>query len=314
MTDIMSSTTRVISGLTNGETYTFSVEVITSSNRLPGVSEEMTITLAPDTPEGVLTAAESSSVTVSWGAVGDADRYTVTFSMAQGTNQEGLCFTDSHTATLTVHAPSTTVSIAVGGDVGSTVTDELRAYTTYEVTVEAVSDVRGTSRPSGTRRVLTPQTSAREAPGDVRAEAESSTDISVQWSGLSNCRLVNGRITKYRVQYAACNTMTEDYALGDGEDWNSGGRVTLTGLTPSTNYSISVAAVNENGDVGLYSDPVTTMTHQYSCESADSLQSSGSTGMIVGVVIGLLGVAVGVSGLIGAAVIAKRHRYHHQCL
>ena len=31
--------------------------------------------------------------------------------------------------------------------------------------------------------------------------------------------------------------------------------------------------------------------------------------MIVGVVIGLLGVAVGVSGLIGAAVIAKRHRY-----
>ena len=106
-----------------------------------------------------MTAVESSSVTVSWGAVDDADRYTVTFSMAQGTNQEGLCPTDSHTATLTVDVPSTTVSIAVGGDVGSTVTDELRAYTTYEVTVEAVSDVRGTSRPSGTRRVLTPQTS-----------------------------------------------------------------------------------------------------------------------------------------------------------
>ena len=29
MTDIMSSTNRDISGLTNGETYTFSVEVIT---------------------------------------------------------------------------------------------------------------------------------------------------------------------------------------------------------------------------------------------------------------------------------------------
>ena len=112
---------------------------------------------APDTPEGVLTDAESSSVTVSWGTVDDADRYTVTFSMAQGTNQQGLCPTDSHTATLT--ATSTTVSIAVGGDVGSTVTDDLRAYTTYEVTVEAVSDVRGTSRPSETRSVLTPQTS-----------------------------------------------------------------------------------------------------------------------------------------------------------
>ena len=114
---------------------------------------------APDTPEGVMTAAESSSVTVSWGAVVDANRYTVTFSIAQGTNQQGLCPTDSHTATQTVDAPSTTASIAVGGDVGSTVTDELRAYTTYEVTVEAVSDVRGTSRPSETMRFLTPQTS-----------------------------------------------------------------------------------------------------------------------------------------------------------
>ena len=46
-----------------------------------------------------------------------------------------------------------------------------------------------------------------------------------------------------------------------------------------------------------------------SCESAGSVQSSGSTGMIVGVVIGLLGVAVGVSGLIGGAVIVKRRRY-----
>ena len=108
-------------------------------------------------------------------------------------------------------------------------------------------------------------TGAREAPGDVRAETESSTEISVQWSGLSNCRLVNGRITQYRVQYETCSTTeTRDYTLGDSEDWNSGGRITLTGLTltPSTNYIISVAAVNENGDVGLYSDPVTTMTHQ----------------------------------------------------
>ena len=106
-------------------------------------------------------------------------------------------------------------------------------------------------------------TGARETPGDVTAEAESSTDISVQWSGLSNCILVNGQITQYRVQYETCSTTeTRDYTLGDSKDWNSEGGVTLTGLTPSTNYSILVAAVNENGDVGLYSDPVTTMTHQ----------------------------------------------------
>ena len=43
------------------------------------------------------------------------------------------------------------------------------------------------------------------------------------------------------------------------------------------------------------------------CES-DSLQSSSSTGIVVGVVGLLLGVAVGISGLIGAVFIAKRYR------
>ena len=108
-------------------------------------------------------------------------------------------------------------------------------------------------------------TGAGEAPWDVRAEAESPTEISVQWSGLSNCRLVNGRITQYRVQFTTNDRAeTVDQVLGDGEDWMSGGRVTLTGLTSLTNYSISVAAVNENGDVGLYSDPLTVVTLQAS--------------------------------------------------
>ena len=59
------------------------------------------------------------------------DSYTVTFTLVQGTDRQGLCPTESHTASLTVSAPSTTVSIAVVGDVESTVTDMLRAYTTY---------------------------------------------------------------------------------------------------------------------------------------------------------------------------------------
>ena len=45
VTDIMNSTSRDITGLTQGETYIFSVEIITSNNMLPGESEEMTITL-----------------------------------------------------------------------------------------------------------------------------------------------------------------------------------------------------------------------------------------------------------------------------
>ena len=102
---------------------------------------------------------------------------------------------------------------------------------------------------------------AGEAPGNVVAEPEGPTEISVQWSGLSTCRLVNGAIAKYRVQYRV--TGGNESRLEDVEadsDWREGGSVALTELTPLTIYSISVAAVNENGDVGVFSDPVVTVT------------------------------------------------------
>ena len=88
----------------------------------------------------------------------DADRYIVTFSKVEGTGQQGVCPTDSHTASLTVDGGSSTSdSIDVGRDVEST--DFLRAYTTYEVTVTAVSDRKGISQPSTAQKVTTSQTS-----------------------------------------------------------------------------------------------------------------------------------------------------------
>ena len=100
----------------------------------------------------------------------------------------------------------------------------------------------------------------------MSAEVQSSSEISVQWSGHTDCRLVNGIITKYRVLYTAANSggqeQGEDYTLRDDQNWMSGGRVTLTRLDPSTYYSIAVAAVNENGDVGLPSTSVRTRTDQ----------------------------------------------------
>ena len=115
-------------------------------------------------------------------------------------------------------------------------------------------------------------TGAGEAPRDVRTMSKYSSEISVQWSGLTNCRLVNGIITKYRVLYRANSgdqEQSEDYTLRDGQNWMSGGEITLTGLSSSTNYSIAVAAVNENGDVGLRSVAVITGTHQ--CNSIISI-------------------------------------------
>ena len=62
-----------------------------------------------------------------------------------------------------------------------------------------------------------------------------------------------------RVQYKA----QSGGVMGSKEvsgNWSSGGETDLTGLTPSTNYSIAVAAVNEQGTVGLYSDTIVIET------------------------------------------------------
>ena len=101
------------------------------------------------------------------------------------------------------------------------------------------------------------------SPTNVTVIVVNSTVISVQWDGLTPCRYVNGRIVKYRVQY-----ISETSGVIESKDelggWDDRGIETLlTGLTPYTNYTISVAAVNVKEHVGLYSDPNTNQTTEY---------------------------------------------------
>ena len=111
---------------------------------------------------------------------------------------------------------------------------------------------------------------AAVAPSDVRAVVESSTVIIVKWNGLVPCMKVNGIIVKYRVQYTAESSgviQSTDHSA----EWDvTGAQVSLTGLTPFTNYSIQVAAVNEQDDVGLYSYSVVELTE----EDSERLHSS----------------------------------------
>ena len=98
------------------------------------------------------------------------------------------------------------------------------------------------------------------APHNVRATVVSSTVISVQWDGLSPCSQVNGLIVEYRVQYTAESSGVVQSIDQTGE-WNvTGAEASLTGLTPYTNYSIQVAAVNEDRDVGRYTVLTTVQT------------------------------------------------------
>ena len=110
----------------------------------------------PDTPPMNVMAVNvgTTSVSVSWDAVNDADRYTVTFTRATGGEQQGACTFSTHTASVTVDAPSTTASIDIGQDVEESVTDILRAYSTYFITVVGSND-GGNSEDSDQISILT---------------------------------------------------------------------------------------------------------------------------------------------------------------
>ena len=86
-----------------------------------------------------------------------------------------------------------------------------------------------------------------------------STAISVQWDGLTPCKHVNGRIKWYRVQYTSESSGVVQSKDEVGRS-NEAGVTLLSGLTPNTNYTIRVAAVEVIGYVGVYSSPIIART------------------------------------------------------
>ena len=107
---------------------------------------------------------DDTSVTVSWETVSDANGYIVTFMKTTGDEQEGVCRDATHTASVSVDAPSisesrTSTSIGVGRMLAVDDTTMLRAYTTYSITVVAESDLTVSSENSDVITVTTAQIS-----------------------------------------------------------------------------------------------------------------------------------------------------------
>ena len=97
-------------------------------------------------------------------------------------------------------------------------------------------------------------------PSSVNATVESSTNITVQW-GEVPCIHQNGAITGYSVQYGVVGNGSTENMTVDGASTT---QTTISGLNPSTNYSIEVAAVNSAG-TGVYSEPRTQLTEGLWC-------------------------------------------------
>ena len=92
------------------------------------------------------------------------------------------------------------------------------------------------------------------APTSVRTSSDSSSSIIVQW-GIVPCIRHNGDITGYSVEYWVFGSRTQTVNVSGGD----ASQTTISGLEPSSNYAIKVAAMNSAG-VGLYSDSKIQLT------------------------------------------------------
>ena len=85
---------------------------------------------------------------------------------------------------------------------------------------------------------------------------DTSSSITVQW-GAVDCIHRNGDVTGFSVQYGVEGSgSTQTVSISGG----SVTKATLSELTPSTTYSIEVAAVTGEDRIGVYSLPLSEET------------------------------------------------------
>ena len=95
-------------------------------------------------------------------------------------------------------------------------------------------------------------------PQSLREVETTSISVTIAWDAVS-CIERNSIITGYVVRYTPPSTSGNDSVMVAGTG-GAGGMVTIDGLDPSTQYSIQVAAVNSDGNIGVFSTALSVQT------------------------------------------------------
>ncbi len=207
-----------VTGLTNGETYTFSVHAVNAKGDGPARRSNPVVPTAevPDPPTAVTAEARpDGTVRVSWpeadGQGNTIARYAVTATSAGASAPAG-------------ESPKTELVVPAG---------QLEYGTQYAFTVTAISGRGAGSKASPVSNTVVPFT-VPKAPTELRAStvADRPGTVAVQWSPA----VENGRpVTKYLVEAAGKTTEVTDV------------RATVGGLGNGQNVTVKVRAVNEAG-------------------------------------------------------------------
>ncbi len=228
-----SATSKTVTGLTNGTTYTFTVYATNDAGDGPESDPSNAVTPLgpPGAPTGVSASAGDASATVSWTAPADDGGSAIT------------------SYTITTYDGSTPVkTTSAGASATSKTVNGLTNGTTYTFTVYATNDVGDGPESSATSGV-TPKT-VPDAPTNVSAVAgEESAKVS--WKAPAD----NGgsTITKYTVTaYKGSTSVGATTASGSARS------KTVTGLDAGATYTFTVKATNGvgTGPASSHSQPV----------------------------------------------------------
>jgi hypothetical protein len=234
------STSAVVTGLTNGTAYTFRVAATNSVGTGNYSSASSAITpaapSAPGAPTSVTGSAGNTQVSLSWTAPASSGSSAITDYVVQYSSDSGSSWSTFSDGT------STSTSAVVTG---------LTNGTAYTFRVAATNAI-GTGNYSTASGAVTPA-AVPGAPTSVSGTA-GNAQVSLTWTAPSS----NGgaSITDYVVQYSS-NSGSSWSTFSDGTSATAS--AVVTGLTNGTAYTFRVAAVNSVG-TGSYSTASSSVT------------------------------------------------------
>eukprot|EP00731_Ephydatia_muelleri_P019055 Em0011g1095a len=252
--DSTNSTSYVLTKLQVGVQYNISVIAVGTS--LPSLSANVTRTLIPLN----ITQVTFTSITVMW---------------SQPKGENGTTYNLSYTYQGPCAEAGGGGSVSVGNATQYTITG-LQEFSAYILTITASIGVG--SSPPASMLVNTSSAAPSAPPNNLTEVTKTSSSVTISW-GEVPCQDQNSVIVEYRVLYGAVTS-----GVG-GTVTTSGRTLTVNGLSPYTNYSIEVSAVNSDGVMGPYSSLLFVVTEGSPTSAAGGAAIGGAVGGVVGGVV-----------------------------